>query len=139
MTVQEKIRRFEKLTNEKLRMLGIGAVHLHEQQVVDDSKFANHPNIFTSRDTPSAGVTFNDNNIVGTERYSDWDHSGEFHDKLRFTTNTDIAFTSDGEGYESIKENYPKEDWIAPTAKVLSESTITAIEKDFINNVNNEL
>jgi hypothetical protein len=128
MTVAEKIRRFEKLTDEKIRMLAVGAVHLHEQKTVNDLGSAN-----------DRGLTFSGGQIAGVGRFSDWIESGQFRDSLRFADSVDIDLTSSGEGFEAIQANYSEADYIAPTAKVLSDNTMNAIKKDFINNIDNVL
>lgn len=135
----EFYRAFAKLTPDKLRELGVQAVQQAEDEVVLDSILHNHPNYLTNRDIPSAGKTFDDKEIIGTQNYSDWDHSFEFHDNLKFLENGSIEFTSKGKGYDSIRENFEEIDYIAPQAKILSKKTMDSIKFSFILRIKNEL
>jgi len=142
MNTFEMLRSLQKITPEVIREIGVKSVHQNEKKVVLDSILENHPNYLTNRNTPSDGNTFLGNNIIDTRKggnFTDWDDSGEYHDNLKFLEEQNIEFTSTGKGYEAIKANFSEDDYIAPTAKVLSSETMNAIKSDFINNIKNKL
>jgi hypothetical protein len=128
MTTAAMIRAYEKITPTKIRDLGIGAVQLHQQKVVNDLGDAN-----------DRGLTFSGDNISDVPKFSDWIESGEFRDKLRFEDTENIDLTSGGDGFDAIRAAYSEADYIAPTAAVLSENTMQKIKADFINNIINEI
>lgn len=124
MNAFEFVRTLEKITPEEIRALGVGAVQLHQQKIIDDLGDANN-----------RGLTFSGGKIEGVGRFSDWIESGQFRDSLRFADSVDIDLTSSGDGFDAIKANYSESDYIAPSATVLSSTTINAIKADFINNI----
>jgi len=128
MTAAEMHRRMERLNQTKLRELAVSSVLLHQQKTINDLSDANN-----------IGLTFSGDRIDDVPKFSDWIETGEFRDSLRFADTEDIDLTSSGDGFEAIKANYSESDYIAPTAKVLSENTMKAIKADFINNIQNEI
>jgi len=128
MTTSAMILALTKITPAKIRDLGIGAVHLHGQKTVNDLTDAN-----------DRGLTFSGDNISEVGRFSDWIQTGEFRDKLRFADTENIDLTSGGDGFDAIRAAYSEADYIAPTAAVLSENTMSKIKADFINNIINEI
>jgi len=128
MTTAAMIRAYEKITPTKIRWFGIGAMHLHQQKTINDLAEANN-----------RGLTFSGDRIDDVPKFSDWIESGEFRDKLRFADSENIELTSGGDGFDAIREAYSEADYIAPTAAVLSENTMSKIKSDFINNIKNEI
>lgn len=139
MNVFEFCRKLETITPDIIRAAGVLAVQQNSDVVIQDAIVANHPNYLTNREIPSAGETFIGKEIVGTKNFSDWDDSYEFHDNLKFLKKEDIEFTSKGKGYEAIKSNYDREDWIAPSAKILDDSTKKSIQISLVNNLKDRL
>jgi len=124
MNTFEFYRAFATLTPEKLRALGVNAVQQNSEVVISDAIVAN-----------AEGLTFAGNKISGYPPFSDWEETGEFHENLKFYDSKNIEFSSRGDGFESITNVFPENDTIAPSAKILDQSTITAIRADFINNI----
>lgn len=128
MNNYEFARKIKTITPEKIRAFGVGSVQLNQQKVINDLGDANN-----------RGLTFSGDDIAEVGRFSDWIESGQFRDSLRFADPDNIDLTSTGDGFDAIRSAYSESDYIAPTATVLSESTISAIKKDFINSINNEM
>ena len=124
----EFYRAFEKLTPDKLRELMVNAVHQNSDEVIQDSIIAN-----------VEGLTFAGNKIEEYAPFSDWEETGEFHEKLNFLDKNNIEFTSSGKGAESIFSVFPENDTIAPHAKTLDPDTISRIKQKFIEQINNTL
>jgi len=128
MTTQQMIKAFTKLTPEKIRELSIVAVHQNQDVVVSDSIVAN-----------IEGLTFAGNKINDNPPFSDWEESGEFHENLRFQSDKDIEFTSNGDGARSIFSVFSENDTIAPSAKILDSSTISDIKTKLVEQIKNIL
>lgn len=128
MNTFEMLRSLQKITPDVIRSLAVGAVQLHQQKVIDDLGDANN-----------RGLTFSGGKIEGVGNFSDWIETGQFRDSLRFADSVDIDLTSSGDGYEAIQAAYSEDEYIAPTAKVLTPETMNAIKSDFINNIKNKL
>jgi hypothetical protein len=128
MNTFEFKRKLEAVTIDVVRAYGVGAVLLNQSKILDDLATAN-----------DRGRTFAGNDIAVVGRFSDWIDSGEFRDKLRFADTDDIDLTSNGDGFEAIQEAYSENDYIAPSAEVLSTQTMAAINADFIQNIKNKL
>jgi hypothetical protein len=111
-----------------VRALGVGSVLLHQQKTIEDLGNANN-----------RGLTFDGDSIVGVGRFSDWFETGEFRSSLRFAGTSDINLTSNGEGFDAIQGAFSESDYIAPSAAVMSETTLKAIKADFILNIKNKL
>jgi len=123
MNTFEFARKLEKITPEAISKIAIEAVHENDGIVVSDSIKAN-----------LKGFTFAGNDIQNGEyvKYTDWFHTGQFHDNLQFANENDIDFISGGGGYAAINEDYPEEDFIAPTAKILTPETKMKIQKSTV-------
>lgn len=128
MNTFEFKRKLEAVTIDVVRAYGVGAVLLNQSKIINDLGDAN-----------ARGKTFAGNEIAGVGRFSDWIDSGEFRDKLRFADTENIDLTSNGDGFDAIRESYSESDYIAPSAEVLSLQTMTAIKADFIQNIKNKL
>lgn len=85
------------------------------------------------------GLTFSGGKIRGVGEFNDWIESGEFRENLQFIDGSDIELVSWGDGSDAIEASYAEENWIAPTAKVLSEKTIENIRKSFIKILNEQI
>ena len=123
MTVPEMIRAFESLTPDKIRELAVQSVWENELTVKQDLADAN-----------DSGLTFAGNPIDKGE-FTDWIETGRFRRSLKFLGD-DIELISYGEGYDAIVETFDEEDYIAPTAKVLTERTMSDIKQNFIDKIN---
>lgn len=121
MTVFEAVRRFEKITTDVIRSVGVEAVQKNADIVISDAIVAN-----------AEGLTFAGNKISAYKPFSDWEDSGEFHENLKFQSTSDIEFTSRGEGFQAIAEVFPYDDTIAPSAKILSNEAKSNIQKSFV-------
>lgn len=128
MNTFEFKRKLETIDLATIRAYGVGSVLLNQSKVIDDLGDAN-----------ARGKTFAGNDIAGVGKFSDWYETGEFFDKLRFADIDDIDLTSNGDGFEAIQEAYSENDYIAPSAEVLSAQTMEAINADFIQNIKNKL
>ena len=84
------------------------------------------------------GLTFAGNPIEGVGDFTDWIETGTFRRLLKFIGD-DIELTSYGEGYDAIAEAYEEDDYIAPTAKVLTQQTMDSIKYSFILRIENEI
>ena len=122
----EFYRAFAKLTPEKLRELAIEAVWENEAMVKEDLAKANDD-----------GLTFAGNPIE-RGNFTDWIETGTFRRLLKFLGD-DIELVSYGDGYDAIVEAFDEDDYIAPTAKVLTKQTMDSIKFSFILRINNEL
>lgn len=120
----EYIRGLQKINEATIRAYGVGSVQLHQSKIITDLGDAN-----------ARGKTFAGNNIAGVGRFSDWYETGEFFDKLRFADTENIDLTSNGDGFEAIQGSYSESEYIAPTAKVLSENTLKQMKSDFIYSI----
>ena len=78
------------------------------------------------------GITFSGGRIRGVGEFNDWIETGEFRENLQFIDGSDIELVSWGDGSDAIEASYAEENWIAPTAKVLSEKTMSNIRQSFI-------
>ena len=125
MTVPAMIKAFESLTPDKIRELGVQAVHQAEDEVVSDAIVAN-----------IEGLTFSGTQISSRKPFGDWEDSGEFHENLKFRDKSDIEFTSQGDGFLAIAETFEFEETIAPTATILDPSTMENIKQNFIEKIN---
>ena len=123
MTVPEMIKAFESLTPDKIRELAVQSVWENELTVKQDLADAN-----------DSGLTFAGNPIDKGE-FTDWIETGRFRRSLKFLGD-DIELISYGEGYDAIVEAFDEEDYIAPTAKVLTERTMSDIKHNFIEKIN---
>ena len=122
----EFYRALAKLTPDKLRELAIEAVWENESIVKEDLAKANDD-----------GLTFAGNPIeIGD--FTDWIETGTFRRLLKFLGD-DIELVSYGEGYDAIVEAFDEDDYIAPTAKVLTKQTMDSIKLSFILRIKNEL
>lgn len=121
MNTFEFYRQLEKITIDVVREIGVQSVQKNESVVVSDAIVAN-----------IEGLTFAGNKIDEFPPFTDWEETGEFHDNLKFYDSKDIEFTSKGDGYKSISTIFPFDDTIAPTAKILDQSTLLDIKKSFI-------
>lgn len=128
MTTQQMIKAFSQLTPDKIRELGVVAVQENKDTVISDAIVAN-----------IEGLTFAGNKINDYPPFSDWEESGEFHENLRFQSDKDIEFTSSGDGAKSIFSVFSDNDTIAPSAKILDQSTISDIQTKFIEQIKNIL
>lgn len=122
----EFYRAFAKLTPDKLRELAIAAVWENEAMVKQDLADAN-----------DNGLTFAGNPIERGS-FTDWIETGTFRRLLKFLGD-DIELVSYGEGYDAIVEAFDEDDYIAPTAKVLTKQTMDSIRFSFILRLKNEL
>lgn len=122
----EFYRAFAKLTPDKLRELAIAAVWENEAMVKQDLADAN-----------DNGLTFAGNPIERGS-FTDWIETGTFRRLLKFLGD-DIELVSYGEGYDAIVEAFDEDDYIAPTAKVLTKQTMDSIRFSFILRIKNEL
>ena len=121
MNAYEMLRSLQKITPDVIREIGVQSVQENESIVVSDAIVANID-----------GLTFAGNEIADTKPFTDWEETGEFHKNLKFRDASDIEFTSKGDGCEAIFNNFPYDDTIAPTAKILSEEAINDIKHSFI-------
>ena len=128
MNTFEFKRKLEVIDLATIRAYGVGAVLLNQSKIINDLGDAN-----------ARGKTFAGNEIAGVGKFSDWYETGEFFDKLRFADTDDIDLTSNGDGFDAIRESYSESDYIAPSAEVLSTQTMSAISTDFIQNIKNKL
>lgn len=128
MTVFEAIRRFEKITPDVIRQVGVEAVQKNADIVISDSIVAN-----------ADGLTFAGNKISDKPPFSDWEETGEFHENLKFQSQKDIEFTSRGKGFQAIAETFPYDDTIAPSAMILSDEAKQNITKSFIEIIQTKL
>jgi hypothetical protein len=128
MNTFEFKRKLEAVTIDVVRAYGVGSVLLNQSKIINDLGDAN-----------ARGKTFAGDEIAGIGKFSDWYETGEFFDKLRFADTDDIDLTSNGDGFEAIQESYSENDYIAPSAEVLSAQTMAAIKADFIQNIKNKL
>lgn len=128
MNTFEFKRKLESIDISTIRAYGVGSVLLNQSKIINDLGDAN-----------ARGKTFAGNEIAGVGKFSDWYETGEFFDKLRFADTEDIDLTSNGDGFEAIRESYSESDYIAPSAEVLSLQTMTSIKADFIQNIKNKL
>ena len=117
------IRAFESLTPDKIRELAVQSVWENELTVKQDLADAN-----------DSGLTFAGNPIDKGE-FTDWIETGRFRRSLKFLGD-DIELISYGDGYDAIVETFDEEDYIAPTAKVLTERTMSDIKQNFIDKIN---
>lgn len=122
----EFYRAFAKLTPDKLRELAIAAVWENEAMVKQNLADAN-----------DNGLTFAGNPIERGS-FTDWIETGTFRRLLKFLGD-DIELVSYGEGYDAIVEAFDEDDYIAPTAKVLTKQTMDSIRFSFILRLKNEL
>ena len=123
----EFYRAFAKLTPDKLRELAIESAWENERLIKDDLIKAN-----------DEGLTFAGNPIEGVGDFTDWIETGRFRRILSFLGD-DIELISHGEGYDAIVEAYDEDDYIAPTAKVLTQQTMDSIKYSFILRIKNIL
>lgn len=136
MNVFEMSRKLAKIDEAAIRTNGI-------KSVIENSNFVYDKNIgFVSgnqdvfRDmfwANNSGLTFAGNPI--NKPFSDWVESGEFRENLHYATENDIELESYGDGFEAIKDSFSRKDWIAPTAKILTEETIKDIKLSFIKKI----
>lgn len=122
----EFYRAFEKLTPDKLREMAIEAVWENEAMIKQDLADAN-----------DNGLTFAGNPIE-RGNFTDWIENGTFRRVLKFLGD-DIELTSYGEGYDAIVEAFDEDDYIAPSAKVLTKQTMDSIKFSFILRIKNIL
>jgi hypothetical protein len=128
MNNYEFARKIKTITPEKIRAFGVESMQLNQQKVINDLGDANN-----------RGLTFSGDRIDEVPKFSDWIESGQFRDSLRFADTDNIDLTSQGDGFDAIRSAYSESDYITPTAAILSTNTISAIKKDFINSINNEM
>ena len=128
MNAFEYTRKLEKINPEMIREIGVASVHQNEDVVISDSIVAN-----------IEGKTFLGNQISEYSPFSDWEETGEFHEKLNLRDANNIEFTSSGDGAKSIFAVFPFEDTIAPSANTLDNSTLLDIKKTFINILNEKI
>lgn len=111
MNVFEFYRGLEK-SNPLIKEIAIQAVQDMEAEVIADSIDAN-----------LSGLTFLGNSISDVKPFTDWNDSGQFHSNLKFLNDSNIEFTSQGEGAEAVFDSFDLKDTIAPHAKTLSDNT----------------
>ena len=111
MNAFEFYRGLEK-ANAMMKELAIQAVQELESEVIADSIDAN-----------LKGLTFEGERIDGIKPFTDWNESGEFHENLKFFSDTDIEFTSSGDGAVAVFDNFAINDKLYPTSKTLSGPT----------------
>ena len=128
MNAFEFHRAIEKITPGVIREIGVQSVQENKDVVISDSIVAN-----------AEGLTFAGNKISEYKPFSDWEESGEFHENLKFQSTKNIEFSSSGDGFSAIESVFPYDDTIAPSAKILDESTLSAIKDDFINIIKNKM
>ena len=121
MNTFEYSRKLAKVNEDMIRKIGIESVHVNKDVVISDAIVSN-----------AEGLTFGGNQINETPPFKDWEETGEFHDNLRFRDADDIEFTSSGDGFEAIFDTFDFEDYIAPTAKILSNDAKKDLKKSFI-------
>ena len=124
MTTFEMQRRMQKIDQTAIRVLGVVSVQENESSVVSDSLGAN-----------AFGQTFSGSSIAKVRPFSDWYETGEFADNLKFASETDINFTSSGEGAMAIFSAFEYSETIAPHARTLSAETLNKIKQSFIKNL----
>lgn len=144
MTTQQMIKAFTQLTPDKIRELGVVAVHLNAAKSYStdfsDGFASNDGNVFSDMfRANNSGQTFAGNNIVGVGEFNDWIETGNFRKNLRFIDDNDIELISYGDGADAIYGAYTENDWIAPTAKILDQSTISDIQTKLIEQIKNTL
>ena len=122
MSIDDEIKELERVANVSVINEAIAkAANEYERDVVEDSISANRQ-----------GLTFLGNEIYKTPPFSDWFHTGEFHNNLRFINQKSIEFVSSGDGFMAISEAFDKTDYIAPHAKTLRPETMADIKETMI-------
>jgi len=124
MNTFEYSRKLAKITGDVIRKIGIESVQENSDVVISDAIVSN-----------AEGLTFGGNQINETPPFKDWEETGEFHENLRFRDSDDIEFTSRGDGFEAIFDTFDFDDYVAPTAKILSDEAKSDIKKSFIKKI----
>jgi len=121
MNTFEFYRQLEKITVDVIREIGVQSVRQNQNLVLSQLADAN-----------DKGLTFDGNKIAGHGYFTDWIDTGLFRENLRFIDDTDIELISYGEGADAIHDAFDEVDYIAPTSKVLDQTTKNDIKKSFI-------
>lgn len=124
MTVLEMTKKLDAIDREKIKTMSINAVLKNSDIVISDAIASN-----------VEGKTFAGNDIKKNPPFTDWEQTGEFHENLKFRDNSDIEFTSRGDGFEAIVEAFSHNDTIAPSAKILSEEAKNDIQKSLVEQI----